>query len=107
VVLPNLEFMKAEFNPVWPNRTLENAELPGIPLPSRVLVDADEPSRALADVDARDAETAEALPRGLVVAALVVALWFEPALRLGACEFAAAFPGDPNECPPPPKLAAL
>ncbi len=52
VLLPNLEFMNAEFNPLLP-------------------------SRALADVDARDAETAEALPRGFVAAAPAVALRFE------------------------------
>jgi len=66
------------------------------------------PSRALADVDARDCEPTEALPRGFVAAATpVVALWLEPAFKLGACEFAAAFPDDPNECPPLPEFAAL
>ncbi|MFI5091032.1 MAG: hypothetical protein ACHP7P_13320 [Terriglobales bacterium] len=51
VLLPNREFMNAEFNPLLPGR-------------------------ALADVDARDAETAEALPRGFVAAAPAVALRF-------------------------------
>jgi len=106
VELLNLEFMNAEFNPLWPNPAFANAELPCIPFPIRVLVDADVPSRAPVGVDARDGETAEALPRGLVAAALAVALWFAPALRLGACELAAAFPCGPKECQPGAVLAA-
>ncbi|MGA9211044.1 MAG: hypothetical protein WB347_24860 [Terriglobales bacterium] len=69
VVLPNLESMKAEFNPLRPKPALVNAELP---FPIRELVEVEVPSRALAGVEARDGETTEALPRGFVAAAVAL-----------------------------------